>query len=41
MGIDQMMQKKRISGSFWIAFKWGVKLGMFNTAIYGKNTVFL
>ena len=31
-----MMQKKRNSGWFWIAFKWGLNLGVFNTAIYGK-----
>ena len=24
------------SGSLWIAFRWGLNLGVFNIAIYGK-----
>ena len=31
-----MIQKKRTSGSLWTAFKWGLNLGVFNIAIYGK-----
>ena len=31
-----MMQRRGHSGLFWIAFKWGLNLGVYNTLIYGK-----
>ena len=36
-----MMQKSGHSGSFRIALKWGLNMGVLNITLYDKSTVFL